>query len=80
MALVHAARPPALGLTARILGMEAEEMQDAQIILANALACIADEDDAPLHEIRISAEGIDHAAVGCAVERVHGEVAPLRVR
>ena len=43
----QAARPAASGAPAAILGREAEEAQDAQVVLADALARIADEAHAP---------------------------------
>ena len=72
--------PFGVGRGCRIVaGEEAEEAEDAQIVLADALPCIADEAHAPSGEVRVSAERILHRAVGSAVERVHREVAPTGV-
>ena len=75
----QAARPAASGGPAPNVGGEAEEAQDAQVVLADALGGIADEAHAPRREIGVAAERIEHLAVGVAVERVDGEVAPAGV-
>ena len=59
--------------------MEAEEAQDAQIIFGDARRRIADEAHTARLEIGKPADIIVHDAVGRKRERVHGEVAPLRV-
>lgn len=60
--------------------MEAEEAQDAEIVFADARFGIADEDDAAIGDIvEAAAGGIEHVAAGVGVERVHAEVAALRV-
>ena len=72
-----AASPSASGAArVAVLGAKAEEAQDAQVVLADALARVADEAHALGLEIGIAAERIVHRAVGVAIERVHGEVAP----
>jgi hypothetical protein len=63
-----------------IPGGEAEEAQDAQVILADALCRIAHEAQPALREIpEPQAQRIQHGAIGLGVKRVHGEVAPRRV-
>ena len=59
--------------------MDAEEAQDAQIVLGDPRRRVADEADAPGAQVGKAAERIDQRAVGLGVERVHGEVAPGRV-
>ena len=72
-----AASPSASGARGvAVLGDEAEEAQDAQEVLADALARVADEAHALRLEVAVAAERIVHRAVGVAIERVHGEVAP----
>ena len=72
-----AARPSASGASASPYSRaEAEEAQDAQVVLADALARVADEAHALGLEVAVAAERIVHRAVGIAIERVHGEVAP----
>ena len=60
-------------------GVEAEEAQDAQVVLANARRRLADEDDAMRLQIRQAADVVVHRPVGADREGVDGEVAPLRV-
>ena len=62
-----------------IEGMKAKESQDTQIVLGNAPGGIADEAHAPRLEIGQSADIVMRDAVGRERERVHGEIAPLRV-
>ena len=60
--------------------VEAEEAQDAQVILGNALQRVADEADAPRCEVREATEPVEHlAARRVGVKRIHGEIAPCRV-
>ena len=59
--------------------MEAEQAQDAQIVFADARRGIADEAHAAGLQIVDAADGVEDLAVGGRVERVHGEVAALRV-
>ena len=79
------AEPHAGGKTFRIeralavIGVEAEEAEDAEIILFDARVCIADEADAPRDEIAIAAERVEHRPVACRIERVQGEVTPPRI-
>ena len=63
----------------RIRRREAEEAQDAQVVLADALVRVADEAHPPGVEICIAAERIVDGPLAVAVERVDGEVAPARV-
>ena len=59
--------------------MHAEEPQDAQIILGDALAGIADEAHATGCDIGEPADMVVHDAVGIDGKAVDGEVAPLRI-
>ena len=73
----QAARPSAsspLGGIA-VPGVEAEEAQDAQVVLGDAPLGIADEAHAAGAQVGQPAERVDHRAVRPGVERVHGEVA-----
>ena len=63
----------------RIFRMEAEEAQDAQVILADARRRVADEAHAPALEIGEAADMIVHGAVAAHRERVDGEVAAAGV-
>ena len=58
---------------------EAEEAQDAQVILGNTHRGIADETHRPAVDIGQSADEIDDVAVCIDVERVHGQVAAFRI-
>ena len=60
--------------------MEAEQAQDAQIVLANAPRRVADEPHAARLQILDAADEIENLAAGVGVERVHGEIAALRVQ
>ena len=62
-----------------IARMETEEAQDAQVVLRDALFRITDKDDAAALHVRPAIDEIMHRAMLIAVERVHGEVAPLRI-
>jgi hypothetical protein len=68
-----------VGRTLAIVGGQAEEAQDAQVVLADARRRIADEAHAALGEIGIGAERVEHLAVGAAIERVDRKVAPARI-
>src|SRR3954454_10016402 len=59
--------------------MEAEEAQDAQIILADALVGVTYEADASSLQIVQTAYGIMQGAIGRNRQRIHGEIAPPRV-
>ena len=72
-------KPRGIGQPMAVSGMEAEEAQDAQIILGDALSRVADEAHAARFEIGKAADVIVHDAVGGHRKRVHGEVAPLGV-
>jgi hypothetical protein len=61
------------------LGVKAEETQDAQIILRDPETRIADEAHMPGLEIGQPADRVVDGAVTVAIERIHGEVAPLGV-
>ena len=79
-AAMQADRPAASGRSAvAIGGVEAEEAQDAQIILGDPPRRVADEAHAPLLEIVEPADMIVDRAVARRIERVHGEVAPLGI-
>ena len=56
-------------------GVDAEEAQDAQVVLGDAPRRVADEAHAAGAEVGQAAERVDHLAVRAGVERVHGEVA-----
>ena len=71
LALGHAgAEAVRVGRALPVLGREPEEAQDAQVVLADARAGIADEAHAPRGEIGIAFERVEHLAVGAAIERV----------
>ena len=69
----------AIGLARAVGGMHAEEAQDAQIILGDALVGIADEAHASGCDIGKPADMVVHDAVGIDGKPVDGEVAPLRI-
>ena len=69
----------AIGLAGAVGGMHAEEAQDAQIILGDALAGIADEAHASGCDIGQPADMVVHEALGIDGKPVDGEVAPFRV-
>ena len=73
-------KPRGVGQPVAIGGVEAEEAQDAQIILGDALCRVADEAHAARFEVGEAADIVVHDAVGAGRERIHGEVAPLGVR
>ena len=60
-------------------GMNAEEPEDAQVILGDARGGIADEAHAPGADIIQSADVIMHHAIGIDRQAVDGEIAPLGV-
>ena len=64
------------GTEARV---EAEEAQDAQIVFPDALRRGADEDDSLSQTVTVSICKVIYFPRLVAVERVHGEVAPLGV-
>ena len=68
-----------VGLTRAVGGMHAEEAQDAQIILGDALAGIADEAHALGFDIGKPADMVVHDAAGIDGKPVDGEVAPFRI-
>ncbi len=59
--------------------MNAEEPEDAQIVLSDALVRIADEAHAFGKDIVEAADMIVHDAIGVDRQAVDGEVAPLRI-
>jgi hypothetical protein len=73
-------QPFGVGPTVAIPGEEAEEAQDAQIILTDAGFGVADEAQPPRLDVRQPADEIDHRAVRFGVEPVDGEVAPAGIR
>ena len=60
-------------------GGEAEEAQNAEVILADALVGVADEAHPAGGQILQSAERVVQAAVGRERERIDGEIPPARV-
>ncbi len=72
-------QPVAVRHAVRIRRLEAEEAQDAQIILGDAAGRIADEADPAFGEIVETADVIVDDAVGRDRQRVDGEVAPLGI-
>ena len=73
---VQAASAAGVGLAFAEAGMEAEEAQDAKMVLGDALERLADEADAARGDIVEPAEIIeDLAADRVGIERVDGEVA-----
>ena len=65
-----------VGLAFAEAGVEAEEAQDAKVVLGDALQRFADEADAARRDIIEAAEIIENlAAGGVGIERVDGEVA-----
>ncbi len=61
------------------MGEEAEEAQDAQIVLGDALRRLADEPYPPRGEIGAPADVVEQPPLAVAAHRVDGEVAPRRV-
>ena len=61
-------------------GGEAEEAKNAQVVLANALAGVADEAHAPRCEIGKAADRIVDEAVAVERERIDREIPAARVR
>ncbi len=59
--------------------MEAEEAQDTQVVLGDALGRIADEADPARVDIGEPAHIVEDRTGSIDRERIHGEVAPLRV-
>ena len=59
--------------------MKAKQTKDAQIILADALARLADEAHAADGEIGETVHIVMHGAMDVEKQRVHGEIAPSRV-
>ena len=84
--LIHAAaqldrrpKPVRIERPLAVIGVEAEEAQDAQIVLFDARLGVADEAHPPRDEIGIAAKRIEHRAVASGIKRVEREVAPARV-
>ena len=61
------------------MGVEAEEAQQAQHVLFDPFARIADESHHPVPQIGQAVAGIVDIAVLGAGQRIDGEIAPLRV-
>ena len=77
---VQASSAAASGSPDAEAGMEAEEAQDPQMVLGDALERVADEADVPFSKIVEAAEIVeDLAGRGIGRKRVDGEVAPRRV-
>src|SRR5690606_33885623 len=60
-------------------GKEAEEAQDAQIVLADAIVRIADEAQATGADVVDAANQVHYPAVRLGIEAVDGEVTPLGI-
>ena len=76
----QAASAAGSGLAFAEARVEAEEAQDAQMVLGDALERLADEGDAARGDIGLAADMVDHlAGQRIGVERVDGEVAPRGV-
>ena len=69
----------AIGLARAVRRMHPEKPQDAQVILGDALAGVADEAHAPFGDIGKAADMVVHDAVGVDGKAVDGEVAPFGV-
>ena len=70
-----------VGLTQAVAGVEAEETQDAQMILGNPLERVADEPHVALLEVLEPSEIIENLArSGVRGQGIDGEVPPCRVR
>ncbi len=63
-ATITAVSPAAIGCAFAVAGVEAEEAQDAQIVLADARRRVADEAHLAALEIRKPADMVMHRAVG----------------
>ncbi len=61
------------------MGEEAEEAQDAQIVLGDPRVRVADEAHRLRLDIRKSADEVDHLAIGTDIERVDRQVTALGV-
>ena len=59
---------------------EAEEAQDAQIVLGHPLGSITDDAQRARFEVRVSTDVVEYVAVRIRIERVDGEIAPLGIR
>ena len=77
--LMQARYPARSGSPDAIGGVNAEEPQDAQIVLGNAKIGIADEAHASCRDIRQAPDVIMHDAIGVDRQPVDGEIAPLGV-
>ena len=80
---LDARREPRAGGEARrirrplaVPGVEAEEAQDAKVVLADAGLRIAHEAQPPREQVWQAPERVHEPPTGLGVERVHGEVAP----
>src|SRR5262245_23471686 len=60
--------------------MEAEKAQDSQEILANPCRWHADEPDSFPQDVRVTIDKIEDFSIGVAIERIHCEIAPHRIR
>ncbi len=83
-AISGAASVPAaerLGIRRRpaVVGEEAEEAQDPEIVLGDPRGRVADETHAAGLEIGAAAEIVEEAALAIAAHGVDGEVAPRRI-
>ncbi len=68
-----------IGRALAVVRVEAEEAQQAQVILLDAPRRLADEAHPPRLEVPPAVEGVVDRAVGVAEHGVHGEVAPRGV-
>ena len=69
-----------VGGAAPVLGLEAKEAEDTQVIFGDAVGGTADEPDALTLHIGVAAKRIVDGAVAIGIERVHREVAPPGIR
>ena len=69
----------AIGLALAIGGVNAEEPQDAQIILGDPPVGVADEAHPPCRDIGKPADVVMHDALGVDRQAVDGEIAPLGI-
>ena len=75
----HRMQSRRIGMAFTVGGVEAEEPQDAQIVLGDARGGIADEAHAAVAEVGEPADVVVHDAVRRHRQRIDGEVAPFRI-
>src|SRR4029453_19360358 len=72
-------KPLPIELPLAVIGVEAKEAQDAQVVLFDTRRRIADETHPAGKHIVIAAERIEQGPVARRIERIEGKVAPTRV-